>query len=110
MKHYVIDEIRPKDCETLRACLNERYGPCRMGGIYWIPIPDDLLSEAQASHTECRPHYFAVDLEHDRISFEFLVRSQNRIRCSCIAYATKFQRDWLMQLADRLMEELGLIT
>ena len=110
MKHYVIDELRPGDYEKLRTCLDERYGPCRMGGIYWIPLPDDLPTGLQASHAECRPHYFAVDLEFDRISFEFLVRSQNRMRCDCIAYATNAQREWLMRFADNLMEELELIT
>jgi hypothetical protein len=32
------------------------------------------------------------------------------MRCSCIAYATRPQRDFILAFADRLVEGLGLQT
>jgi len=46
----------------------------------------------------------------DFVRFEFLVRSQKTLRCSCIDYATRQQRDFILAFADRLVEELQLKT
>ena len=39
---------------------------------------------------------------------ELLVRTQNRIRCECIAYATDEQRNWLIRLVDDMLAQLGI--
>ena len=77
MKKYVIDELRAADYEALKIYLDEQYGPAEMGGIYWIPIAADILTDIQSEHTECRPQYFAVDLDGNRLVCEFLARSKH---------------------------------
>ncbi len=93
MKQYVIDELRPADVVALKSYLTDHYGQTEMDGVFWIPVKDKLLSDIQAAHHECRPHCFAVDLDDRRIACELLVRTRNRIRCDCISYATKGQRN-----------------
>jgi hypothetical protein len=110
MKQYVIDELRPADHKTLKAYLDKHYGPAALGSIYWIPIGSGLLTEVQAEHRQCQPHYFALDLLPDRLACELLVRTKNSVRCSCMAYATQKQRDWLIELIDTIFKRLEIKT
>ena len=108
MKQYVIDELRPKDHEEIKAYLEKNYRASQVDGIYWIPLEQDILTETQKEHTDCQPFYFAVDLEPSRIAFEMLIRTQKKMRCSCMGYATEKQRNWLMGLADSIFDQLGI--
>ncbi|MCG6892468.1 MAG: hypothetical protein LJE65_02580 [Desulfobacteraceae bacterium] len=110
MKQYVIDELRPGDYQRLKRYLDARLEKSSMGGLYWLFLGDDVLSETQSEHESCRPHYFALELEPHRLCCELLVRSQQRIRCHCIAYATQEQRDWLVHQIDSIFEHLDIMT
>ncbi len=110
MKQYVIDELRRKDYELIKAYMEENFLSSDVDGIYWIRLDQDILTEIQIAHTDCQPFYFAVDLEPDLITFEMLIRTQKRIRCSCMGYATDMQRNWLIGLADAIFDELAIIT
>ena len=44
------------------------------------------------------------------LRFELLIRSEQTMRCACIDYATRQQRDFILAYADRLVEELALRT
>ena len=110
MKQYVIDELRSADVVALKSYLTEHYGQAEMDGLFWIPVKDKLLSDIQTAHHECRPHCFAVDLDDRRIACELLVRTRNRIRCDCISYATKGQRNWLIALVDDIFDRLAILT
>lgn len=108
MKQYVIDELRPQDHEAVKAYLDENFISSEVGGIYWIPLNQDILTNVQAEHSECRPFYFAVALEPNFIAFELLVRTKNKMRCSCMGYATEKQRNWLIGFADALFDKLKI--
>ena len=110
MKQYVIDEIRPADHDKLKAYLDDAFGRAAMGGLYWLPLDSDLLSEAQRSHTACAPFYLALELGENRLAGELLVRTHQRVRCDCIGYADARQRDWLIGRMDAIFEKLGIIT
>jgi hypothetical protein len=51
-----------------------------------------------------------VELGDDFVRFELLIRSRQTMRCACIGYATRQQRDFILAFADRLVEELALRT
>ncbi len=108
MKQYVIDEIRLEDFEKIKSAMDDTYGPSKMGGIYWIYLEKDIFTAVQAEHTECQPFYFAVELEPEKMSCELLVRTESKIRCDCIQYATELQRNWLIQLTDSMLEKVGV--
>jgi hypothetical protein len=110
MKQYVIDELRPADYEKLKSSLDERFGPPDLGGVYWIPLEQKHLSDTQSSHGDCQPFYFAVELQERSMACELLVRTRERVRCSCIAYATRPQRNWVIQMLDDILDELNIHT
>lgn len=110
MKQYVIDELRPQDHNRIKKYLDKTCGPAEMGGIYWMPIATEELTEIQHEHTGCQPFYVAIDLEEDRIALELLVRTKNRVRCECMAYASGDQRIWLMGAIDAIFEKLNIAT
>ncbi len=110
MKQYVIDELRQKDYERIKAYMEEKFPSSDMDGIYWIPLDVKILTDVQKAHADCQPFYVAVDLEPNLITFEMLIRTQSRMRCSCMGYATDAQRNWLIRLADTMLDELGITT
>jgi len=108
MKQYVLDELRQDDYKKIKNYFDQNYQSGSMGGIYWIFIAGELLTDIQAEHLACQPFYFAVELQESRLSGELLIRSSNRIRCNCISYASKAQRDWFIELIDTLLETLDI--
>ena len=110
MKQYVIDEFRPEDHQKVKEYLDEIYGPVEMGGIYWVPLAADVLTEIQQQHADCQPFYVAIELQEDRLALELLVRTKHRVRCTCIGYATENQRTWMMDLVDTIFQRLDIIT
>jgi hypothetical protein len=110
MKQYVIDEIRPGERQRLKKYLDEHFGDPAMDGVYWIPLEEELLSETQRQHRDCQPFYFALELGQDAVSCELLVRTRERVRCDCIAYASEKQRNWVVRVVDAIFEKLELYT
>jgi len=108
MKQYVIDELRFKDYEKIKDYFDKHFGATEIGGIYWVHLDQEILTETQISHSECKPFYFAIELEPEKISCEFLVRTENKIRCSCIKYATETQRNWFIRLIDSILGKLEI--
>ena len=108
MKQYVIDELEPAETEKLKEYLNQYFGPAMMGNIYWVPLAAEQYTDLQRSHTDCHPLFFAVELKPDALSCEFLIRTHDRVRCDCIAYATKPQRDWFINYIDSIFEQLEI--
>ena len=108
MKQYLIDELRLEDHEKIKAYLDEDIQTSPMAGLYWIPLEKNLLAGIQAAHPDCGPHYFALELHEDRLACELLVRAEQSIRCNCICYASKEQRDWLIAYIDVILEKLEI--
>jgi hypothetical protein len=108
MKQYVIDELRYPDYEKLKSHLDIHYQPGVLPEIYWVPIEPELLSDVQRRHVDCQPFYLALELEESRLTCELLVRSRQRLRCSCIGYATTAQRNWLLGVIDDTLDALEI--
>ena len=110
MKQYLIDELRPEDFNKIKEFLDETLESSPLDHLYWYKLDDSVLSPVQVRHKDCYPFYFGVELEPDRICFELLVRTRNRIRCDCMAYATEVQRNWLIQSVDAAFSRLIIKT
>lgn len=76
-----------------------------MIGLYWLEIPEDLLSQTQRGHDKCGPFYFGVEVEDARVRFELLARSNSNLHCDCIAHATLTQRQFVLDFLDKMVEE-----
>jgi hypothetical protein len=105
MRQFVIDELSREERDNLDNYLkrNAKYGG--MEGMFWLPVPDDLLAEAQQGHQDCGPFFFGLELAEKKLIIELLVRSQSNLHCSCISYATKAQRDYLLSFLDTMLQE-----
>ena len=110
MKQYVVDELRPRDHDMLEAYLNENLDFAGLDGLYWKPIEEALLTSTQASHTHCKPLFFALTLTSESLICELLVRTRNRMRCDCMGYATTAQRNWIVEWTEIIFKELGVIA
>ncbi len=108
MKQYVVDELRPGDYSKIMSYLGEKLGVAEMPGLYKLPLSDAHLTDTQAAHTQCQPFYFAIDLEPTRMACELLVRTDKRLRCDCMGYATDAQRSWLIRFTDAMLHNLAI--
>jgi hypothetical protein len=108
MRQYVVDELRPQEREKIREYLDKHCKRSDLGGLYWIELPEDILTTKQREHEECWPHCTAVEVCERSVNFEMLVRSRRKVRCNCVAFATPEQRAFVLAFADRLLEETGI--
>ena len=105
MRQFIIDELSKEERSNLDTYLKKKLKKGAMEGMFWLQIPDDLLAEAQQGHEECGPFFFALDLAREKLIIELLVRSESNLHCSCISYATKAQRDFLLEFMDTMLAE-----
>jgi hypothetical protein len=110
MKQYLVDELRPHDYEQIKVYLDEHFERAELDGIYWVPLEEQLLTAEQTEHTDCQPFFMALALEPASLACELLVRTKQRMRCTCIGYATEIQRNWIVDLIDTLLAEMDIIT
>ncbi len=110
MRQYMIDELNKKELEEIRRYLDSHLECSGLEGLYWIRMPDDILSADQYQHQGCQPFCTAVELGDKWVKFEMLVRSRRQIKCSCISYATGQQRGFILKFADRMLDEIGITT
>ncbi len=108
MKQYVIDELRPEDFIRIKDYLDKKFLPSGVTGVYWLPIDQKFLTDVQLEHVNCGPFFFALELGPNLISCEFLVRSEKRIKCDCICYATEKQRNWMIAVIDAMFDSLKI--
>lgn len=110
MRAIVLDEVSRADLDKLAEHLRAVAEPSSLPDVFWLNLPADLLSPEQMDHASCGPHRVACVLEEESFRLELLVRSEQTMRCSCVGYATRQQRDFLFAFVDRLIEELDLKT
>lgn len=105
MRQLLIDDLSPQERDSLERYLTKSLKASPVEGMFWLALPDNLLGEKQRGHRECGPFYFGVELGPARISFELLIRSESNLHCSCIGYADRAQRDFVLAFVDRLVSE-----
>ncbi len=110
MRSYLIDEIMSSDIEKIDAFLKENAIPSNLEQLFWVKIPQDLLSETQFEHTDCQPHAFAVELGEDWVKLEFLIRSMDNMQCTCPAYCTEQQQIFIINFALGMLKQLDVGT
>lgn len=105
MRQLLIDDLSQEERDNVESYLKRTLKSSLVKDMFWLALPDDLLGESQDGHADCGPFYFGVELGKDNVSFELLVRSESNLHCSCISYATKDQRDFVLGFVDRLVDE-----
>ncbi len=104
MRSYMIQDLKPRDMEKLVSHLQQNY-KAPLEGLFWLPLPPEIWGSAQLEHAgECGPYYLALELGPDWVNLELLVRSEQRLRCSCITYADSRQREAMIDMVDELIK------
>lgn len=104
MHQIVIDELSEQEQKKLQAALDRDFRKGPMTGLYWIELPEAVLSELQLKHTGCAPFAVAAEQTRDQLRVELLVRSRTALHCDCIAYATPQQRQFILETIDSLLQ------
>jgi hypothetical protein len=106
MRQYLIDDLSPMERDNIDSYLKRTFKRGPMIGLYWIILPTGMLSDLQREHEEkCGPYYCGVEVDRNSVRFEMLVRSNANLHCDCIAHATPEQRQYILDLADRMLSE-----
>lgn len=105
MRQYYIDEISFLERDNIESYLKRSLKQGPIEGVYWLELTPDLIGPEQQGHEQCGPFYFSIVLEEKSLRCEFLVRGADNLHCSCIAWATPAQRQFLMDFIDQLLEE-----
>jgi hypothetical protein len=105
MRQYMIDEISFLERDNLDSYLKRTLKPGGLEGVFFLGVPPDLLGPEQQAHEQCGPFTFTVILEQSSLRFELLVRGASNMHCSCIAWATPAQRQFVLDFADRMLQE-----
>ncbi len=105
MRQIVIDELSPMERDNIDSYLKRSLKQGAMAGLYWLELPPNLLSESQLGHENHGPFFLGVDLGNHSVKFELLIRSQSNLHCSCIAYASNSQRQFVFDFIDKMVKE-----
>lgn len=113
MRSYLVEDIFDEDYDKIRDALNELEVNGPIEDIYYLPLPQSLLQQEQKDHlTECGPYFMALETVQvpagNSLKLEMLVRGKNKMRCSCICYATPEQRRHMIEYLDQFIEELEI--
>ncbi|QGY41186.1 hypothetical protein GM415_13955 [Pseudodesulfovibrio cashew] len=116
MRSYLIEDLFEADIEKIKGALNEMQLQGPLEGIYYLPLPTELLQQEQKDHQdECGPYFMALeiiegasDMSECQLKLELLTRARNKIRCSCVNYATHEQRKHMIEYLDQFIEELEI--
>lgn len=113
MRTYLIEDLVDEDFEKVIKALDELKFNGPLEGIYYLPLPETLLQQEQKDHLdECGPYFMALEtvkgVADNQIRLELLVRGRNKIRCSCVCYATPDQRKHMINYLDQFIEELEI--
>ena len=113
MRSYLIEDLTQDDFKTVVKAFDELELQGPLEGIYYLPLPVELLQQEQVDHQEeCGPFFMALEciegVEECQLKLELLVRARCKIRCSCVTYATPDQRRHMIEYLDQFIDELEI--
>lgn len=109
MRWYAIDDLSADETAKVRSALRDMRLGSGMDGLYWLPVPRELLSPLQAEHEEsCGPHVMALEVEENFLRLEMLVRARARLRCHCVRYAEAALRERMIAWLEQLLADLDI--
>lgn len=110
MRTYLIEDFLPEQLVLVRQRLQGKGLSGSLDGIYYLPVPENLLSGEQRAHLgECGPYIFVLEVpDETSLKLELLVRAQGKLRCSCVMYATPEQRAHIMDFLDAFIRDMDI--
>ena len=110
MRSYLVEDFYPEHLQTVLASLTAKGLAGPLDGIFYLPLPQVLLTDVQREHAdECGPHMFVLEaVDESTLKLELLVRAQNKLRCECVMYASPAQREFIIAFLDDFIRQLDI--
>jgi hypothetical protein len=109
MRSYYIDDFVPGELERFAERLDGMELSAGMEYLYWLPVPEDMLTACQKRHVcECGPYVLALEILDEALRLELLVRARNKLRCECVAYADQRLVSHMIGYMHGLLDELKI--
>ena len=109
MRSYCIDEFVPGELERLAERLDNMELSAGLEELYWMPVPQNLLTPVQKKHEhECGPYVLALEILDGSLRLELLVRARSKLRCDCVAFAEQKLVDHMISYLHGLLDELEI--
>ncbi|MDR0826425.1 MAG: hypothetical protein LBN33_00905 [Desulfovibrio sp.] len=109
MRTYTIDQLEEADIAAINARLLDMGLQAGLEGIYWLPVPEKMLSPIQLEHREqCGPYCLALEVGASHVNMELLVRGLGRIRCDCVSFAEEGLRNYIIKYLEDMLTELKI--
>jgi hypothetical protein len=109
MRTYTIDQLEEDDIAAINSRLLDLELQAGLEGVYWLPVPKDMLTAMQAEHVEhCGPYCLALEVETNSVHMELLVRGIGRITCECLAFASETLRNHMIAYLETTLQELNI--
>ena len=109
MRTYTIDQLEEAAIAAINARLLQLELQAGLEGVYWLPVPRDMLTRLQAEHlASCGPYCLALETEANAVHMELLVRGMGRISCQCLSFASEPLRNHMISYLEALLEELNI--
>jgi hypothetical protein len=102
--------VSASDIRKIREVLLTRARVSGIDDLFWMEIPEDLLSPIQCQHRDCRPHVFAVEVGESWVKTELFSKSLTTMRCECQRYGTERQIQYALRWIDSMLEGLRIRT
>lgn len=101
----MVEDVPPDSMATLRTLLDAMELGAGLEDMYWLPVPEEMLSPVQAQHQKsCGPHVLGLELDGSSVRLELLVRARGRLRCECVHFAAAPLRERMINYVDELLE------
>lgn len=103
MKEEILFPCSVVQLAKIKSYFNQLEFASSIPDLYWLPVPEEMLTELQADHlASCGPYALALEITDEGLVLEALVRAQNQLHCECIAFADE-------QLVQHMRDYLNLI-
>lgn len=104
LSRYVCEELEQALTARLQQQLRQLGCSSALEDVFWLPVPNSLLSPLQKEHMEqCGPYGLALVVEESSFSLEFLVRASNALHCNCTAPASSELRAYALNELDAML-------
>ena len=110
MRAYLIDEIPASDMKKITLFLKENSAQSSLDAIFWVEIPEELLTGIQFEHKNCKPHVFAIETGENWYKAECFIRSLKGMQCECQNYCSPQQTEFIVKFVHGMIDALNIKT
>lgn len=109
MRTYTIDQLEEADIAAINSRLLDLELQAGLEGIYWLPVPKNMLTPLQEEHFgQCGPYCLALEVGPDAVHMELLVRGMGRISCQCLSFASEELRNHMVAFLENMLLDLNI--